>query len=233
VHTGTGMTAFLLVALILYFADQSLSKNRIKDGIAEPTLHADPMSAVENQSKGTAQKASNKYSNYKYFNYKYFFLACAIAAIIPFFTPQKSPVKQEEHWPTTYEGQKLRPLQLTGSELEFTRNFPGSIAMFQTDKQNIIFRRVNQATRQLHPAADCYRASGFKIINLPRHTDQAGNNWNVLEAQKNTRRLEVRERIYDDYGHNYTDVSQWYWAAFWSQTKGPWWSITTVTALRK
>ena len=56
-----------------------------------------------------------------------------------------------------------------------------------------------------------------------------GLSFNVLEAQKNTRRLEVRERIYDDKGQNYTDVSHWYWAAFWGQTKGPWWSITTVS----
>jgi len=228
VHTGTGITAFLLVALILYFADQRFNKNTIKAGLAEPVLHAAPTSAVENQSKITAQKASNKY-----FNNKYFFLACAIAAIIPFLTPQKSPVKQEERWPTTYEGQKLRPLPLTGSELEFARNFPGSIAMFQTDKQTIIIRRVRQATRQLHPAADCYRASGFKITNLHRETDGAGMAWKVLLAQKSTRRLQVRERIYDENGQDYTDVSQWYWAALWGQSKGPWWSITTVTALRK
>lgn len=233
VHTGTGITAFLLVALILYFTDQRFNKNIVKDDIAEPVLDAAPTSAVENHSKITAQKASNKYFNNKYFNNKYFFLGCAIAAIIPFFTPQKSPVKQEEQWPTTYEGQKLRPLPLTGSELEFARNFPGSIAMFQTDKQTIIIRRVRQATRQLHPAADCYRASGFKITNLHRETDGAGMAWNVLSAQKNTRQLQVRERIYDDNGQDYTDVSQWYWAALWGQSKGPWWSITTVTALRK
>ncbi len=227
VHTGTGITAFLLVALILYFANQHINKNIISDDIAEPVLHASPTSAVENQSKITAQKASNKY-----FDNKYFFLACAIAAVTPFFTPQKSPVKQEEQWPTTFEGQKLRPLPLTGSELEFARNFPGSIAMFQTDKQTIIIRRVRQATRQLHPAADCYRASGFRITNLHRETDGAGRAWNVLLAQKSTRRLQVRERIYDENGQDYTDVSQWYWAALWGQSKGPWWSITTVTALR-
>jgi len=228
VHTGTGMTAFLLVALILYFAEQRINNNLIKDGIEEPALHAAPTSAVKNHSKVTAQKASNKYSNNKYF-----LLACAIAATIPFFTPQKSPVKQEEQWPTTYEGQKLRPLPLTGSELEFARNFPGSIAMFQTDKQTIIIRRVRQATRQLHPAADCYRASGFTTTNLHRETDRSGIAWNVLLAQKSMRHLQVRERIYDENGQNYTDVSQWYWAALWGQSKGPWVSVTTVSALKE
>ncbi len=237
VHTGTGITAFLLVALILYFVDQRINKNLIKDGMAEPILHEAPTNAAKNPSELAAQEASanssnNKYFNNKYFNNKYFFLACAIAAIIPFFTPQKSPAKQEEQWPTTYEGQNLRPLPLTDSELEFARNFPGSIAMFQTDNQTIIIRRVRQATRQLHPAADCYRASGFKLSNPHREKDRAGITWNVLLAQKKTRHLQVRERIYDENGRNYTDVSQWYWAALWGQSKGPWWSITTVTALR-
>ncbi len=232
VHTGTGITAFLLVALILYFADQRIKRNIIEDDIGEPALHGAPVSAGKDQSEVTVQKASNNYFNNKYFDNKYFLLACATAAIIPFFTPQKSPAKQEEQWPVTYKGQKLRPLPLTGSELEFARNFPGSIAMFQTDKQTIIIRRVRQVTRQLHPAADCYRASGFKITNLHRETDGAGMAWNALLAKKNTRQLQVRERIYDENGQNYTDVSQWYWAALWGQSKGPWWSITTVTALR-
>ncbi len=231
VHTGTGITAFLLVALILYFVDQRISKNLIKDGMEEPVVHAAPTNAAKNPTELAAQKASANSPNNKYFNNKYFFLACAIAAIIPFFTPQKLPVKQEEQWPTTYEGQNLRPLPLTDSELEFARNFPGSIAMFQTDNQTIIIRRVRQATRQLHPAADCYRASGFKISNPHREKDRAGIAWNVLLAKKNTRHLQVRERIYDENGQNYTDVSQWYWAALWGQSKGPWVSITTVTAL--
>lgn len=243
VHTGTGITAFLLVALILYFADQRINKNTIKDGTAATVLDAAPASAANNQSELTAQKANdsssndkyseNKYFNYKYFNYKYFFLACAIAAIIPFFTRQNSPVKEKEQWPTTYEGQKLRPIPLTGSELQFARNFPGSIAVFHTDKQTIIIRRVRQATRQLHPAADCYRASGFRITNLHRETDETGMAWNALLAQKSTRQLQVRERIYDENGQNYSEVSQWYWAALWGQSKGPWVSVTTVTALKE
>ena len=148
-----------------------------------------------------------------------------------FFTPQKSTIQQEEHWPTTYEGQKLRPLPLTGSELEFARNFPGAIAVFQTDKQIIIMRKVNQATRQLHPAADCYRASGFKISHPHSEIDAAGTAWNVLLAQKNTRQLQICERIYSESGQNFTDISQWYWAALWGKSKGPWWSITTVEAI--
>lgn len=243
VHTGTGVAAFLLVVLILFFVDKRFGRSlTIGKSLTSEALE---ICAEANQSASQLNEPKEKRSGYKPL-----FIACATAALLPFCSlhkltdgsvDQSSTVTSSQvgtggnqaNWPTEYEGQKLRPLPLSGSEEEFAKNFPGKIAVFQTDKQTIIFRRVNQATRQLHPAADCYRASGFKITNLPRQTDQAGINWNVLEAQKSTRHLEVRERIYDDYGHNYTDVSQWYWAAFWSQTKGPWCSITTVTALRK
>lgn len=239
VHTGTGVAAFLLVVLILFFVDKRFGRSlTIGKSLTNETLE---ISAAADQSAPQGNEAEGGRSGNKYF-----FIACATAALLPFCSwatlaggigSQSSTVSgsqvaigdNQTNWPTVYEGEKLRPVPLSGSEEEFARNFPGKIAVFQTDKQTIIFRRVNQATRQLHPAADCYRASGFKITNLPRQTDQAGINWNVLDAQKGTRRLEVRERIFDDKGQNYTDVSHWYWAAFWGQTKGPWWSITTVS----
>lgn len=239
VHTGTGVAAFLLVVLILCFVDKRFGRSltigkSLTNEILEISAAADQSAPQLNEAEG--RRSPNKY----------FFIACATVALLPFcswaklagdnssqsFTATGALVAtggNQTEWPTMYEGEKLRLVPLSGSEEEFAKNFPGKIAVFQTDKQTIIFRRVNQATRQLHPAADCYRASGFKIINLPRQRDQAGNDWNVLEAQKNTRRLAVRERIYDDSGQNYTDVSQWYWAAFWGQTRGPWWSITTVS----
>lgn len=237
VHVGTGVTAFLLVALILFWVDQRFGKSQSDENTN--------ISSAADQSAPQFGPQPNEARKERSPN-KYFFIACATAALLPFCSvaklvggtgSQSSTVAgsqvalggNQTNWPTVYEGEKLRPVPLSGSEEAFAKNFPGTIAVFQTDKQTIIFRRVNQATRQLHPAADCYRASGFKIINLPRQRDQAGNNWNVLLAQKKTRQLLISERIYDDSGQNYTDVSQWYWAAFWGQTRGPWWSITTVS----
>jgi hypothetical protein len=36
----------------------------------------------------------------------------------------------------------------------------------------------------------------------------------------------VFERIYDEHGQSYTDVSAWYWASLLDQTRAPWWSVT-------
>lgn len=250
VHTGTGVTAFLLVALILLFVDRHFRKSQ-SDGNIEISSPADQFppqftsQSAPQPKKGREERLTNKY----------FFIACATAALLPFCSLAKlidgtdgqsstsagsciTADGNQANWrnwkdmatmPTMYEGKKLRPVPLAGNEAEFAKNFPGKIAVFQTDKQTIILRRVYQATRQLHPAADCYRASGFKITNLPRQKDHQGISWNVLLAQKSTKKLQIRERIYDDSGQNYTDVSQWYWAAFWGQTRGPWWSITTVS----
>lgn len=243
VHTGTGVTTFLLVALILLFVDQRFGKSQ-SDGNIKISRPADQFPPQFTSQSAPQPKKARK----ERLTNKYFFIACATAALLPFCSLAKltdgtdsqsstsagsyiTADDNQANWPTMptmYEGKKLRPVPLAGNEAEFAKNFPGKIAVFQTDKQTIILRRVYQATRQLHPAADCYRASGFKITNLPRQQDHEGISWNVLLAQKSTKKLQIRERIYDDSGQNYSDVSQWYWAAFWGQTRGPWWSITTV-----
>jgi exosortase/archaeosortase family protein len=235
VHTGTGIAAFLLVALLLFFADKHMTKSAEKKRTEDQReKDEDIVTAVkeEEEEEATEQKAPvTKTSGPS--GQPFFFIACATAAMIPIFTSAhvKVDAAKDVTWPTVYEGQNLRPIALSGSEATFANNFPGKIAMFKTDTQTVILRRVNQATRQLHPAADCYRASGFTIKNLPHLVDQDGKIWNVMLAQKATRKLEVRERIYDGDGQNFVDVSHWYWSAFWGTSKGPWWSVTAVKAI--
>jgi hypothetical protein len=48
-----------------------------------------------------------------------------------------------------------------------------------------------------------------------------------MSATRNGRTMRVRERIYDDAGHNWTDVSAWYWAALFGGD-GPWWAVTVA-----
>lgn len=217
VHTGTGIAAFLLVALILFFADKHITKG------TEKKLSEDLKEKAKEQA-APVTKTNNKAGRL------FFLITCATAAIIPIFTSAHVNVDADKDmkWPRVYEGQNLKPIALSGSEATFASNFPGKIAMFKTATQTVILRRVNQATRQLHPGADCYRASGFTIKNLPHLVEQDGKAWNVILAQKATRKLEVRERIYDADGQNFIDVSHWYWSAFWGKSKGPWWSVTTV-----
>lgn len=233
VHTGTGIAAFLLVALLLFFADKHMTKSAEKkrtEGQREREREEDKQNIYEQ--KAEDQTIPNNKTSVQT-GRRFLFITCVTAAFVPFFSSAHVNVNANEDmkWPTIFEGQNLKPIALSGSEATFADNFPGKIAMFKTDTQTVILRRVNQATRQLHPAADCYRASGFTINNLPHRVDQDGKTWNVMLAQKATRKLEVRERIYDGDGQNFVDVSHWYWSALWGTSKGPWWSITAVKAI--
>ena len=50
-----------------------------------------------------------------------------------------------------------------------------------------------------------------------------------FRAGKDGKSFAVRERIYDDAGGNWTDISTWYWAALLGKTHGPWWSIVEIS----
>jgi hypothetical protein len=130
-----------------------------------------------------------------------------------------------------------RPLTqqpLTALEERFAARFPGTIARFKAGDATLIVREVAQATRQLHPAADCFRAAGYRLGAVRTHEDAQQTRWNCFEATVDGRRGRVCERIADASGRQWTDVSSWYWAALWSQgsaTAGPWWAITLVTPI--
>jgi len=123
---------------------------------------------------------------------------------------------------------------LTALEERFAARFPGTIARFQAGNATLIVREVAQATRQLHPAADCFRAAGYTLGAVRTHEDAQQTRWNCFQATAEGRRWRVCERIADGSGGQWTDVSSWYWAALWSQgsaTAGPWWAITLVTPI--
>jgi hypothetical protein len=52
--------------------------------------------------------------------------------------------------------------------------------------------------------------------------------WGAFEATRGPERVIVKERITDESGKYWTDVSAWYWAALLGQTDGPWWAYTVV-----
>ena len=65
--------------------------------------------------------------------------------------------------PRTWQGVPVRPLALTAVEQRFADRFPGSIARLTDGRQIVVLREVAQPTRMLHPAADCFRALGYRI----------------------------------------------------------------------
>jgi hypothetical protein len=178
--------------------------------------------------------------------------ACLFAAVLPVFVLRAEPPPIQSQSSTAVQSvlptargvavQALaathlrdRPLTqqpLTALEERFAANFPGAIVRFRSGDATLIVRRVAQATRQLHPAADCFRAAGYALGTTRPHEDARGGRWNCFQASQGGGRWRVCERIVDASGQQWTDVSGWYWSALWAQRRadsGTWWAITLVT----
>jgi len=158
--------------------------------------------------------------------------ACAVAALLPVL-PMKtdSAVAREggllfAGWPTHIAERSLQELPLTKLEQRFMAGFPGRLARFSDGKREIVIRWVTHETRKLHPAADCFKGVGYTVTPLPLWTDSENARWGSFAATRKGETLRVYERIYDEAGNSWTDVSSWYWAAFFGETSGPWWAIT-------
>lgn len=135
--------------------------------------------------------------------------------------------------PAEWQGAPLRPLALSDVELRFVRHFPGTVTrMASADNHTLVLRTVSQPTRMLHPATDCYRGLGYRIVNEQLEV-QAPNQdrWRCFVAQRKGRSVRVCERIEDAQGQGFTDTSSWYWAAIAGQSHGPWKATTVATPL--
>jgi hypothetical protein len=138
------------------------------------------------------------------------------------------PGGPETDWPTTVDGRPLQPRPLTAVERRFARQFPGRVARFSDGDREWVFRRVHRPTRRLHAAADCFRAVGYGVQPAGVRSDRHGEPWGCFHAARGGGRLLVCERIRDERGRGWTDVSSWYWSALFSGG-GPWWAVTVVT----
>lgn len=112
-------------------------------------------------------------------------------------------------------------------EQRFGQSFPGRVGRFTDGRREVILRWVASGTRKLHPAGDCFKANGYTLIAQPI-TVKDGEHWSVFRAERGRRRFEVRERIVDAAGAQWSDVSAWYWAVQLGQTAGPWWAVTVA-----
>lgn len=130
-------------------------------------------------------------------------------------------------WPAEVGGRPLEPMALTPAERGFVRGFPGRVGRFSSGADHVILRWVEAPTRMLHPARHCFRATGYDV-GPPRLCDLDGETVACFDATRGADRLEVFERIHDDAGQSWTDVSAWHWAASTGASRGPWWSVTRV-----
>lgn len=133
--------------------------------------------------------------------------------------------------PTEWQGALLRPLALSDVELRFAKHFPGSVARMTDGRQVLVLRTVNQATRMLHPATDCYRGLGYRVRNEQLEVQADQTRWRCFVADRGGRAVRVCERIEDAQGQGYTDTSAWYWASVAGQSIGPWRAMTVATPL--
>lgn len=148
-----------------------------------------------------------------------FVIACCCAAAAPYVPRPARDAAMFPGWPSHFEGRPIAELPLSEREARFADGFPGRIGRFTDGSREIVLRWVSEETRMLHPAADCFRGLGYEI-----HALAPGR----FEARRGDERLVVREWIHDGAGATWTDVSAWYWSAFFERSAGPWWSVTTA-----
>lgn len=140
-------------------------------------------------------------------------------------------------WPREWEGRAIRPLALSAVEQRFASGFPGAIARFTDDAGRVlIMRHVTRPTRMLHPAADCFRGSGYRVTreHLARRAGDDAGPWRCFEARGSrpgATPLRVCERIVGFDGGSHADTSSWFWDASLKASRGPWRAITVVEAL--
>ena len=163
-------------------------------------------------------------------------IACTLWSVVMSAQPTRavsSAPSSSMELPTHWQGQPLRPLALSEVEARFAQRFPGTLSRMTDGSQVLVLRRVNQPTRMLHPAADCYQGLGYSISAQQLELDAQQQLWRCFEAAKGGQRLRVCERIVDATGQGFTDASAWYWSAALGQSTGPWQAITTATPLPK
>lgn len=218
-HAGIGVAVFALLAAMILATVVKVSKvERDEAGAAKPcTRRSDSLDMVSPLVPAA------------------FAVACCTAMIMPLLgQPIDVAVSNDNTfsgWPARFEGRKLNEVPLSPLNARFANGFPGRIAVFSDGDSRVIFRWVTQATRQLHPSANCYKAGGYQIKWLPEYIDRDNHKWTAFEAARGEQRLLVRERIFDSKGHSWTDASSWYWSAVLKRSHSPWWAVSTAKRL--
>ncbi|HLU48003.1 MAG TPA: archaeosortase/exosortase family protein, partial [Planctomycetota bacterium] len=163
------------------------------------------------------------------------FLVCAVASVaiqlaFPSGGPTSSaPAPEFPGWPERLRDVSLEPVPLDEKERIFAADFPGRMARFRAGEAQVVLRWVTAVTRAVHPADVCYLAHGYAISRRSILQEPDGSTWAFFVAEKGDVRHLVRERIRDDDGRQWTDLSSWLWQATLGSLEGPWWSEVWIT----
>lgn len=132
--------------------------------------------------------------------------------------------------------EQLELVPLRPEEEKMARDFPGAVVRArkndQGSEQELLIRLIYRPTRALHPAADCFRASGYAVQPEHAFRDAAGRVHSCIAVTHGSERLRVCERIESAAdGQSFPDVSTWFWNALLGRTEGPWVSVAVVEPL--
>jgi hypothetical protein len=151
-------------------------------------------------------------------------LVALLAALAPLAAPRRDPLPAAfPGWPAAWDGAALIALPESAEDAAAAAIFPGRIARFQAGDRRLVLRWVPGPTRALHPAADCLRATGWTVRDAPPQRDAHGW-WSCLDAERDGRRIRVREQIRASDGRSWPDPSLWWWQAV--PTAEGYWSVT-------
>ena len=132
-----------------------------------------------------------------------------------------------EPWPARFEGRALVRLPAAPEDSLLARRFPGHVARFSDGRRHIVLRQVNAPTRRLHPAGDCFRATGHAIGPSPMRLT-GGGPASCFTATRAGRIFRVCEQVRGPDGRSWPDISSWYWPALAGTAEGPWLAVLTV-----
>jgi exosortase/archaeosortase family protein len=159
---------------------------------------------------------------------------CVTCAVFPFVarpTTGAGVTEPPTIWPGTIDGAKLTVVDSLREEQAFAADFPGHMKRFTDGTNSYFVRCVNKDTRQLHPSSDCFRGLGYVVESRPIVVGPDGHRWSSFTASKDQNKYLVMERIYNERGESWTDVSEWYWAACLGKSKPPWFAVTIAKPL--
>lgn len=154
-------------------------------------------------------------------------LAAAAAPVLSTEAPQPQ-MKATVVWPTAYDGRAITRMRAAAEDALLARSFPGRTARFSDGSRQIVLRRLDAATRRIHPARDCFRATGHVIAPAPMRVSATGDAASCFHASRDGRMLLVCEQIRDGAGRSWPDISSWYWSALTGTSEGPWTAALSV-----
>ena len=159
----------------------------------------------------------------------------AVCALTPLAWPRgtaEPPATSPTEWPRRVERPAAAAAGARPGRSALRRPVPraGSSAS-PTSRACSCWREVRTPTRMLHPATDCYRGLGYRVVDARLERDPQSRLWRCFVAERDGRRVRVCERIEDARGLAFTDASSWFWAAQLGRSTGPWQAITVATPL--